>query len=60
MAELYCIRTFMKLKVLEAIPKEGAISFPELSKGTGVQESLLGRQRNTAMLVMARRWKPLC
>jgi hypothetical protein len=42
MAELVAIRTFMKLKVLEAIPLTGSISLPELSKITGAQESLLG------------------
>ena len=32
----------MKLKVLDAIPKEGSISLEDLSKATGVQDSLLG------------------
>lgn len=42
MAELVSIRTLMKLKVLEAIPKEGSISLQNLAKSTGMQESLLG------------------
>jgi hypothetical protein len=41
-AELVAIRTFMKLKVLDAIPKEGSISLEDLSKATGAQDSLLG------------------
>lgn len=45
MAELVAIRTFMKLKVLEAIPREGPISLEDLSKATGAQDSLLGRWR---------------
>lgn len=45
MAELVAIRTFMKLKVLEAIPLEGGISVQDLSKATGAQESLLGKSR---------------
>lgn len=45
MAELVAIRTFIKLKVLDAIPKEGQISLEELSKATGVQDSLLGNDR---------------
>ncbi|KAH8660019.1 O-methyltransferase-domain-containing protein [Xylariales sp. PMI_506] len=43
MAELIAIRTFIKLKVLDAIPQEGAISIEDLSKATGVQDSLLER-----------------
>ena len=42
MAELIAIRTFIKLKVFAAIPESGSISLAELSKATGVQESLLG------------------
>lgn len=42
MAELVAIRTFIKLKVLDAIPKTGSISLADLSKATGVQDSLLG------------------
>lgn len=42
MAEVIAVRTFMKLKVLDAIPKEGSISLEDLSKATGVQDSLLG------------------
>ena len=45
MAELIAIRTFIKLKVLDAIPKEGAILLEDLSKATGVQDSLLGMTR---------------
>ena len=41
-AELVAIRTFIKLKVFDAIPLEGAISLPALSEATGAQESLLG------------------
>lgn len=41
-AELVAIRTFMKLKVLDAIPEEGSISLKDLSAATGVQASLLG------------------
>ncbi|KND88464.1 Sterigmatocystin 8-O-methyltransferase [Tolypocladium ophioglossoides CBS 100239] len=40
-AELIAIRTFMKLKVLDAIPREGSISLQDLSNATGVQDSLL-------------------
>ncbi|KAJ6444265.1 Sterigmatocystin 8-O-methyltransferase [Purpureocillium lavendulum] len=42
-AELVAIRTFIKLKVFDAIPLEGAISLPALSEATGAQESLLER-----------------
>ena len=42
MAEGVAIRTFMKLKVLDAIPATGSISLHDLAKATGVQESLLG------------------
>lgn len=42
MAELIAIRTFIKLRVLEAIPKDGPISLEDLAKKTGVQDSLLG------------------
>ncbi len=42
MAEAVAIRTFMKLKVLEAIPEVGSISLQDLSKATGAQDSLLG------------------
>lgn len=42
MAELIAIRTFIKLKVLEAIPATGSISLQDLAKATGAQESLLG------------------
>jgi hypothetical protein len=41
MAEL-AICTFIKLKVLDAIPRTGSISLEDLSKATGAQESLLG------------------
>ncbi|KAM0074320.1 hypothetical protein ACKRZS_013638 [Fusarium odoratissimum] len=40
-AELVAIRTFMKLKVLDAIPATGSISLQDLSQATGVQDSLL-------------------
>ncbi|KAJ4322376.1 hypothetical protein N0V84_004847 [Fusarium piperis] len=40
-AELVAIRTFMRLKVLDAIPTAGAISLKDLSHATGVQDSLL-------------------
>lgn len=43
MAELVAIRTFIKLKVLDAIPKTGSISLEDLSTATGVQDSLLGK-----------------
>ncbi|KAF4437667.1 O-methyltransferase B [Fusarium acutatum] len=42
-AELVAIRTFMKLKVLDAIPATGSISLRDLSQATGVQDSLLER-----------------
>ncbi|KAJ3537753.1 hypothetical protein NM208_g6185 [Fusarium decemcellulare] len=42
-AELVAIRTFMRLKVLDAIPAAGSISLNDLSKATGVQDSLLER-----------------
>ncbi|KAL2753098.1 hypothetical protein ACRALDRAFT_1083559 [Sodiomyces alcalophilus JCM 7366] len=42
-AELIAIRTFMRLKVLDAIPPVGSISLSDLAKNTGVQESLLER-----------------
>ncbi len=42
MAEVIAIRTFIKLKVLEAIPKTGSISLENLAKATGAQNSLLG------------------
>ncbi|KAF5552105.1 O-methyltransferase B [Fusarium mexicanum] len=42
-AELVAIRTFMKLKVLDAIPAAGSISLQDLSRATGVQDSLLER-----------------
>ena len=42
MAEVVAIRTFIKLKVLEAIPETGSISLQELSGVTGAQASLLG------------------
>ncbi|KAF5578811.1 O-methyltransferase B [Fusarium pseudoanthophilum] len=42
-AELVAIRTFMKLKVLDAIPATGSISLQDLSRATGVQDSLLER-----------------
>lgn len=43
MAELVALRTFIKLKVFEAIPTTGSISLAELSKATGAQDSLLER-----------------
>ena len=43
MAELIAVRTFMKHKVLDAIPQDGPISLQDLSKATGVQDSLLGK-----------------
>ncbi|KAK3682769.1 S-adenosyl-L-methionine-dependent methyltransferase [Podospora appendiculata] len=43
MAELVAIRTFIKLKVLDAIPRTGSISLEDLSKATGAQDSLLER-----------------
>ncbi|KAH6900570.1 S-adenosyl-L-methionine-dependent methyltransferase [Thelonectria olida] len=43
MAELIAVRTFMRLKVLDAIPATGSISLDDLSKTTGVQDSLLER-----------------
>ncbi|KAH7121434.1 O-methyltransferase-domain-containing protein [Dactylonectria macrodidyma] len=43
MAELIAVRTFMKLKVLDAIPTTASISLEDLSKATGVQDSLLER-----------------
>ncbi|KAI8666053.1 Methyltransf-2 domain-containing protein [Fusarium keratoplasticum] len=42
-AELVAIRTFMRLKVLDAIPASGSISLKDLSQATGVQDSLLER-----------------
>jgi hypothetical protein len=42
MAEVIAIRTFIKLKVLEAIPETGSISLENLAKATGAQDSLLG------------------
>ena len=42
MAELIAIRTFMRLKVLDAIPKSRSISLGDLAAATGVQDSLLG------------------
>ncbi|KAM5354447.1 hypothetical protein ACJ41O_001096 [Fusarium nematophilum] len=42
-AELVAVRTFMRLKVLDAIPATGSISLEDLSKATGVQDSLLER-----------------
>lgn len=42
MAELVAIRSLMKMRVLENIPLESAISLQELSKKTGAQDSLLG------------------
>ncbi|KAH7158596.1 O-methyltransferase-domain-containing protein [Fusarium sp. MPI-SDFR-AT-0072] len=42
-AELVAVRTFMKLKVLDAIPATGSISLQDLSQATGVQDSLLER-----------------
>lgn len=46
MAELVAIRTFMKLKVLDAIPTSGSISLSDISKKTGAQESLIGKGRD--------------
>ncbi|POR33890.1 Sterigmatocystin 8-O-methyltransferase [Tolypocladium paradoxum] len=42
MAELVGIRTFIKLRVLDAMPRQGSISLQDLSSATGVQDSLLG------------------
>lgn len=42
MAEVIAIRTFIKLKVLEAIPETGSISLEDLARATGAQDSLLG------------------
>jgi hypothetical protein len=42
LAEALAIRTFMKLKALEAIPETGSVSLQDLSKATGAEESLLG------------------
>ncbi|KAL6365452.1 hypothetical protein LRP88_01446 [Fusarium phalaenopsidis] len=42
-AELVAIRTFMKFKVLDAVPASGSISLKDLSQATGVQDSLLER-----------------
>jgi hypothetical protein len=44
MAELIAIRTFMKLKALDSIPKTGSISLADLLKATGAQESILGKE----------------
>ncbi|KAK3988728.1 S-adenosyl-L-methionine-dependent methyltransferase [Cladorrhinum sp. PSN332] len=43
MAELVAIRTFIKLKILNAIPKTGSISLQDLSDITGAQDSLIER-----------------
>ncbi|KAK0639234.1 S-adenosyl-L-methionine-dependent methyltransferase [Cercophora newfieldiana] len=43
MAELIAVRTFIKLGVLDAIPKTGSISLEDLSKATGAQAPLLER-----------------
>jgi hypothetical protein len=43
MAEAIAIRTFIKLKVLEAIPTTGSKSLQDISKATGAQESLIGK-----------------
>ena len=43
MQELVAIRTLLDLKVFQAIPATGTITLSELSKSTGVQESLLER-----------------
>ncbi|OAL33322.1 hypothetical protein AYO20_07333 [Fonsecaea nubica] len=42
MLEIVCIRTLMGLGVFEKIPVDGSISLAELSRVTGVQDSLLG------------------
>jgi len=42
MVELVAIRTFMNLRVLDAIPRTSSISLQDLSKATGAQDSLLG------------------
>ncbi|EEU36493.1 uncharacterized protein NECHADRAFT_81295 [Fusarium vanettenii 77-13-4] len=42
-AELVAIRTFMRLKILDAIPASGSIPLKDLSQATGVQDSLLER-----------------
>ncbi|OCT50406.1 putative O-methyltransferase [Cladophialophora carrionii] len=44
MLEIVSIRTLMGLGVFEKIPVDGSISLAELSKATGVQDSLLERQ----------------
>ncbi|KIX95069.1 uncharacterized protein Z520_09379 [Fonsecaea multimorphosa CBS 102226] len=44
MLEIVSIRTLMGLGVFEKIPVDGSISLAELSKVTGVQDSLLERQ----------------
>jgi hypothetical protein len=44
MLEIVSIRTLMSLGVFEKIPLDGSISLAELSKVTGVQDSLLERQ----------------
>ncbi|OQU97333.1 hypothetical protein CLAIMM_03279 [Cladophialophora immunda] len=44
MLEIVCIRTLMGLGVFEKIPVDGSISLAELSRVTGVQDSLLERQ----------------
>ncbi|KAK4182902.1 S-adenosyl-L-methionine-dependent methyltransferase [Podospora australis] len=43
LAEALAIRTFMRLKIFDAIPETGGISIEDLSKATGAQESLLER-----------------
>ena len=47
MTELVAIRTMMKFGVLQRIPDPGSISLKDLSKATGVQESLLGSMFNS-------------
>ncbi|KAK3385232.1 hypothetical protein B0H63DRAFT_522574 [Podospora didyma] len=47
MTQLVAVRTFMKLRVFNDIPKTGSISLEDLSKATGAQESLLERMGRT-------------
>jgi hypothetical protein len=54
MAEGVAIRTFMKLRVLDAIPATGSISLHDLAKATGAQESLLGMLSQLFLLLQKR------
>lgn len=49
MGEMAALRMFMKWKMFEKIPKDGAISYKELADSVGADESLVGTSIHTPL-----------